>query len=79
MYIPKSLWPGVREYLEREVSKITVGDVTDFSNFFSAVIDEKAFDKHAKYLELAKNTAEVVVGGTADKVKDGIFLGCQSR
>ena len=67
MYIPKSLWSGVREYLEREVTEITVGDVTDFSNFFSAVIDERAFDKHASYLEIAKNTAEIVVGGKADK------------
>ena len=67
MYVPKSLWSGVRTFLENEVAKITMGDVTDFSNFFSAVIDERAFDKHCSFLEIAKKTGDIVVGGNADK------------
>ena len=67
MYIPKSLWNDVRAYLEQEVPKITIGDITDFSNFFSAVIDERSFDKHASYLETAKQSGNIIVGGTCDK------------
>ena len=43
-YIPKSLWPSVREKVGDMLSQITVGDVREFSNFMNAVIDEASFD-----------------------------------
>ena len=68
-YIPESLWPEVRKFMEADLSKITVGGVEDFSNFVNAVIDEDSFDKLAKYIDDAKASpnAEVIMGGSYDK------------
>jgi 1-pyrroline-5-carboxylate dehydrogenase len=69
MYIPKSLWPGLRERLADEMAAMKMGDVRDFSNFLGAVIDERAFRKHEEYLTLGKQTATTVSGGEADGSK----------
>ena len=66
VYVPKSLWPVVRDHVAQMASEITVGDVRDFSNFMGAVIDKRAFDKHTEYLALAQKECEVITGGTAD-------------
>lgn len=66
-YVPKSLWPTISARMKTYMAEANMGDVRDFSNFFGAVIDERAFDKHAAYLELAKTTAEVIAGGGCDK------------
>ncbi|MBL0032082.1 MAG: L-glutamate gamma-semialdehyde dehydrogenase [Bacteroidetes bacterium] len=70
-YIPKSLWPKVKEGLIRDVNSFKVGPTEDLGNFFNAVIDEKSFDKLAKYIDDAKKNPDVnvVVGGTYDKSK----------
>ncbi|HNY03024.1 MAG TPA: L-glutamate gamma-semialdehyde dehydrogenase [Bacteroidales bacterium] len=74
-YIPRSLWPEIKERTGEMISRITVGDVRDFSHFMNAVIDEKAFDSIMEYIEFAKAStdAEVVFGGTGDKTK-GYFI-----
>ena len=66
VYVPKSLWPTVRDHVGQMVSEIRVGDVRDFSNFMGAVIDKKAFDKHSEYLALAHKECDVITGGTAN-------------
>ena len=68
-YIPESLWPDVKKFMEADLKKIKVGGVEDFSNFVNAVIDEDSFDKLAKYIDDAKASpdAEVVMGGDYDK------------
>ena len=66
VYVPKSLWPTVRDHVAQMASEIKVGDVRDFSNFMGAVIDKRAFDKHTDYLNVAKAECEVVCGGTSD-------------
>ncbi len=66
VYVPRSLWPTVREQVAQMTSEITVGDVRDFTNFMGAVIDKRAFDKHTEYLALAKRECEVITGGTAN-------------
>ncbi len=66
VYVPKSLWPTVRDQVAQMASEIKVGDVRDFSNFMGAVIDRKAFDKHGEYLALAHRECEVITGGTAN-------------
>jgi 1-pyrroline-5-carboxylate dehydrogenase len=70
-YIPKSLWPKVKEGLIRDVNSFKVGPTEDLGNFFNAVIDEKSFDKLATYIDNAKENPDVniVVGGTYDKSK----------
>lgn len=64
-YIPKSLWKEVKERLVAEVKSITIGDVTDFSNFMSAVIDKSSFTNIKNYIDEAKtkSDAEIIVGG----------------
>jgi 1-pyrroline-5-carboxylate dehydrogenase len=68
-YIPRSLWEGgFREEFAAEVDGLTMGDVTDLSNFIGAVIDERAFAKNSAAIDRAKAdpTVEVVAGGTYD-------------
>ena len=55
------------------ISEIKMGDVRDFRNFMGAVIDEKAFDKIAGYIDDAKTKATIVAGGGYDK-KNGYFI-----
>ncbi len=74
-YIPSNLWDEVKGYMIEMLKEIKVGSTEDFSNFVNAVIDEKSFDKLAKYIDAAKadNTVEIVAGGTYDK-SEGYFI-----
>ena len=68
-YIPRSLWPRVKQRMQEEIGNLTVGDPADFSVFVGAVIDERAFVKLDAVLSAAKADAgvEVVAGGTSDR------------
>ena len=52
-----------------------MGDAEDFSNFMTAVIDERAFDKIVDFTEHAKDSkdADILIGGEYDKSK-GYFV-----
>ncbi|HEX6682046.1 MAG TPA: L-glutamate gamma-semialdehyde dehydrogenase [Candidatus Limnocylindrales bacterium] len=68
-YVPRSLWDsGVRDELAAKAESLSYGDVTDFSNFGGAVIDDRAFAKHAAALETIKSSSActVIAGGTCD-------------
>ncbi|MFJ8473095.1 L-glutamate gamma-semialdehyde dehydrogenase [Kitasatospora sp. NPDC094011] len=67
-YVPASLWAGLKDEFAAEVDGLTMGDVTDLSNFMSAVIDERAFAKNKAALDRARadETVEVLAGGTYD-------------
>ena len=70
-YVARSVWNKMKDSFLAEVEAISMGDVTDFSNFMGAVIDERAFAKHKAAIARAKRQAklDVVVGGqTDDKV-----------
>ena len=74
-YIPSGMWDKVKKHVLNDVKDINMGMVEDFSNFFNAVIDEKAFDKITGYIEEAKksNLVEVLAGGSYDK-SSGYFV-----
>ncbi|MEJ3741858.1 L-glutamate gamma-semialdehyde dehydrogenase [Actinomycetes bacterium KLBMP 9797] len=75
-YVPRSLWDsGVRDQLAATADALAYGDVTDFSNFGGAVIDARAFAKHAGALDRIKNAdaCTVLAGGTADD-SEGYFV-----
>ncbi|RLD21499.1 MAG: 1-pyrroline-5-carboxylate dehydrogenase [Bacteroidetes bacterium] len=74
-YIPKSMWPEVKQYVQDDVKDIKMGGVEDFSNFHNAVIDEKAFDSISKYIDDARESGvvEIVAGGGHDK-SEGYFI-----
>lgn len=67
-FVARSVWDRVRDDLVAETEALSMGDVTDLSNFMGAVIDRRSFDKLAKVLEDAKSdpTLEIIAGGTAD-------------
>jgi 1-pyrroline-5-carboxylate dehydrogenase len=76
-YVPASLWHagGLRDRLAATTDSLTYGDVADFGNFGGAVIDRRAFEKHAAALDRIKNSAActVLAGGTADD-SEGFFV-----
>ena len=69
VYIPKSLWPAIKDQLTTDVKSMKMGSPEDFGNFITAVIHEGAFDKLAGYIDRAKNDAdaEIIIGGNYDK------------
>ena len=75
VYVAKSIWPAIKEQLVRDLATLKMGPTEDFGNFINAVIDEKSFDKLAKYIDAAKQEAEIeiIAGGNYDKSK-GYFI-----
>ena len=74
-YLPKSLWPKIKEILVKQVNELKMGDPEEFGNFVNAVIDEGAFDTITGYIDYAKKSkaAEILCGGTYDKA-NGYFI-----
>lgn len=74
-YVPNNIWPEVKQIVIDQVSSFKMGSPEDTSNFINAVIDERAFDKIAGYIDYIKeqNDAEIIVGGNYDKSK-GYFI-----
>ena len=58
-----------------QTEALSMGDVTDFSNFMGAVIDRKSFSRLSGVLDRAKDddALTVVAGGTADD-SEGFFV-----
>ncbi|THA24333.1 L-glutamate gamma-semialdehyde dehydrogenase [Streptomyces sp. RKND-216] len=68
-YIPRSVWEdGFKDQLVAETEGLTMGDVSDLSNFVGAVIDARAFAKNKAAIDRARQdpTCEIVAGGTYD-------------
>jgi 1-pyrroline-5-carboxylate dehydrogenase len=74
-YVPKSLWPQVRDFVGGMLAEIKTGPPEDFSNFVNAVIDKKAFQSIKGYVDHAKaaSDAKVVFGGECDDSR-GYFI-----
>ena len=68
-YIPRSMWPELKEQLITDVKSMKMGSPEDFGNFITAVIHEASFDKLASFIDQAKKDAdaEIIVGGNYDK------------
>jgi 1-pyrroline-5-carboxylate dehydrogenase len=73
VYVPRSLWPALEERLVGIIEQIKMGDVTDFTNFMGAVIDQRSFAKISGYLDDARQNARVLAGGVATG-NDGYFF-----
>ncbi len=75
VYLPKSLWPEIKDFVVEDVKSFKMGSPEDMTNFINAVIHEASFDKLASYIDKAKKdkNAEIVVGGNYDKSK-GYFI-----
>jgi 1-pyrroline-5-carboxylate dehydrogenase len=69
-YIPANIWPAVKKELLADLASFRMGDPRDTRNFINAVIDEKAFDKIASYidgLKKDKKNVQIIAGGKYDK------------
>lgn len=67
-YLPRSLWNRMADRFIAEVEAISVGDVTDFSVFMGALIDERAYRRVVDAIERARRTPglSIVAGGRHD-------------
>ncbi len=74
-YIPSNIWEEVMQYVLEDIKSFKIGPTEDFGNFINAVIDEKAFDRIADYIEKARQNPlnEIIAGGKYDKSK-GYFI-----
>jgi 1-pyrroline-5-carboxylate dehydrogenase len=75
-YVAESVWNRTRDDFLAQVDSLTMGDVSsDLSLFMGAVIDARAFAKHAAAIERAKNasTIKIAAGGTYDDTQ-GFFV-----
>lgn len=74
-YVPRSLWNDIKNQLITDINSMKMGSPEDFSNFITAVIDEKSFNKLTRFIEQAKKDtdAEIIIGGNYDKSK-GYFI-----
>jgi len=75
LYVPRSLWPEVRDEVGAHLDDISMGPPEDFTNFVNAVIDQRAYDKIVGYIEDAREdeNAEIVYGGNYDD-STGYFI-----
>jgi 1-pyrroline-5-carboxylate dehydrogenase len=73
VYVPRSLWQEVRDRTVAMMEDIRMGDVRDFRNFVSAVIDKKSYDKISAYLDDARRNAKIVAGGKTEGA-DGYYI-----
>lgn len=74
-YVPSNLWNEAKGLILADLKTMKMGPTEDFTNFINAVIDEKSFDKLAKYIDNAKKDSlvEIIAGGQYDKSK-GYFI-----
>jgi 1-pyrroline-5-carboxylate dehydrogenase len=74
-YVPSNIWDEVKSIYVNQVNSFKVGSPDDTSNFVNAVIDERAFDKIAGFIDYAKTQAdaEIITGGNYDK-STGYFI-----
>ena len=75
-YVPESVWARTKDDFIAQVESLTMGDVaSDLSLFLGAVIDARAFARHAAALERARNTGsiKILAGGRADDT-EGFFV-----
>jgi 1-pyrroline-5-carboxylate dehydrogenase len=75
-YVPESVWNRTRDDFLAQVESLTMGDVSsDLSLFMGAVIDARAFAKHAAAIDRAQNkaTIKIAAGGSYDDTA-GFFV-----
>lgn len=74
-YVPRTVWPELKERIVELTRSISMGPVEDFRHFMAAVISKDAFDRCKDYIDHAREAsdAEILVGGGCDDSK-GYFV-----
>ena len=67
-YVPRSVWNRIKDDVISQTESITMGDVTDLSNFMGAVIDDRAFAKHKAAIARVRRNKHLTLlaGGQTD-------------
>ncbi|MGK4004132.1 L-glutamate gamma-semialdehyde dehydrogenase [Sorangium sp. So ce1036] len=77
-YIPRSLWPTLKDRLVGHIQALRVGDVADFRNFMGAVIDGRAHARLTERIAAAKGDPACSLlcggGGRAHDGSEGWFV-----
>jgi 1-pyrroline-5-carboxylate dehydrogenase len=66
LYVPRSLWPALRDRLVDLTRSLVVGDPTEPQTQVGAVINARQFAKHERALGQARDEGLVLVGGNTD-------------
>ncbi len=74
-YVPKSMWPKVRERMLEEIRSIRMGDVRDFRNFMGAVINERAFTRLTDWIGRVQQDSACNVLRESSSREQGWFIG----
>ncbi len=74
-YIPRSIWKKMGKDFTDEVESLSMGPVTDLSNFMGALIDERAFDRVSGAIERTRkdSSVKIAAGGQHGK-SEGFFI-----
>ncbi|SDC60764.1 delta-1-pyrroline-5-carboxylate dehydrogenase [Geodermatophilus telluris] len=74
-YVPRSVWARLRDDLVATTESLSMGDVTDFSNFMGAVIDRKSFSKLSGVIDRVDDdpALSILAGGQKDD-SEGFFV-----
>ena len=74
-YVPRSVWARLRDDLVGVTESLSMGDVTDFSNFMGAVIDRKSFSKLSGVIDRVDDdpALSILAGGQTDD-SEGFFV-----
>ena len=79
-YVPRSVWKRLKDQLVAETENLTMGNVTDLSNFMGAVIDDRAFAKHKKAITRAKRSQKLdIVAGRPGRRLDRLLRAADDR
>jgi 1-pyrroline-5-carboxylate dehydrogenase len=60
-YVPRSLWPKLKDQIVAHAKAITMGDVRDFRNFMGAVINERAWTRLNGWHEKLKSDPKATI------------------
>jgi 1-pyrroline-5-carboxylate dehydrogenase len=66
LYVPRSVWPALRDRLVDLTQSLVVGDPTEPHTYLGAVINERQFAKHRAALAQARGEGLVLAGGNTD-------------
>jgi len=69
----KEVYDQVLDRVVELTKELKVGDPADYGNFTGPVIDQAAFDKIMKYIEIGKKEGRLMTGGEGDSSK-GFFI-----
>ncbi len=71
--VDESIYDEFIDKLKARVEKISVGDVADYNNYMGPVINQAAYDKCMKYIQIGKEEGKLLIGGTGDN-SEGYFV-----